>query len=319
MSSIKTSLSSWRSPAIVPRKRTVEEQRDLAVRLIGKLFKSLAFYYGVLAAPVYLLNCALWLWFFNFTTSSTYDVSTALFNGFIVWVTISFERQFVGSLVTQYLGQWLFSATGRLTKRQIFQLWRERFFQVFYYLVLTRFIRLRAYYPEIILLERTPFWGSKQVASTSKRAAMINAGGIRGTALSTGFANEIYLFSGVISGYATLTSLVNTIFPEPNVAILIVNFVVFPIFLFGCKLFNVVFEFCSYINFRISYEGWDVDLAFRTETLRLGGEEDELASEHVARRRAPARSRTLEPLVMENAPVTGSLESVEFMQEGASR
>lgn len=316
MSSFKTSLSSWKAPAVVPRKRTVNEQRDLAVRLIGELFKPLSFYYGVIAIPTYLFNCLLWLFIFPDSLNSDLDTfETALWSAVIVWLTISLETQFVGSLATQYLGVWLFSDSEKITKKQIFQNWWGRVFQIFYYLVLTRLIRLRAYYPEIILLERPPFWGNKQIASTSRRARLINSGGIRGMALSTVFANEAYLISGVLSGYALILPVVNAIFPDPRLSILIVNFVAFPIFVFGCKLFNVVFEFCSYINFRISYEGWDVDLAFRTEAPRLGIEED-FGNDVGVRRNLPSRSRTLAPLIMDFTSERDSAsEIVEWMRE----
>ena len=296
-------IQTWRRPNIVPRKRKFFELCDLATRIIGKLFRPLVGYFFALAAPVYLINCALTFWCFGLPEATGGSYEAILFKNlwpaFLIWVAISLETLFIGSLATQYLGIWLFSAGETITPRRVFREWRSRWGQVVYFLVVTRLIRRRPFYPEVILLERHPFRAPKGRMTTKRRVAFIS---LRGVGIGAGFSwllLESFLTMGVLSGYFLLAGLLKSIFADPNMTIFLMNFIFFPIFVFCCKLFNVVFYFCEYINYRISCEGWDVDLAMKTELVRYG-DVDEIAEAAFTGRRNFHRSRTLAPLVMED-------------------
>ena len=185
-------------------------------------------------------------------------------------VTITLEVQFVGSLVTEYLGIWLFSGDEKIPVKRVFREWRQRLFQLFYYLVFTRVIRFRSFYPETILLERHPFFGRAGRLSTRRRVKNINSADVGTEAFSAFIGTEFYILAGVVFGCVISYFFISTIMGDRVLSWFISTIFVFPTFLMACRLFNVVYNFCNYINYRISCEGWDVDLTFKTELVRLG-------------------------------------------------
>jgi hypothetical protein len=108
----------WTRQAIVVRKRSTGETRDLAFLVIGKEFKRLAFYFALLAVPVWALD-ALFFALFLFGAPSEIGESGALFwqNCFVYWI-IALETAFVGSLATRYLGVWLFESERKIERRK---------------------------------------------------------------------------------------------------------------------------------------------------------------------------------------------------------
>ncbi|MGI6401586.1 MAG: hypothetical protein ACOX0A_05670 [Thermoguttaceae bacterium] len=305
-------LQNWKRPKIVIRKRTLNEVRDLATRVVCSEFKPAALYFMVLALPTLILNYVFWFFLFeafglSFWSGSQYD---AVFHfshyfwsfvslAFWVWLTITLEVQFVGSLVTEYLGIWLFSGDEKIPVKRVFREWRQRLFQLFYYLVFTRVIRFRSFYPETILLERHPFFGRAGRLSTRRRVKNINSADVGTEAFSAFIGTEFYILAGVVFGCVISYFFISTIMGDRVLSWFISTIFVFPTFLMACRLFNVVYNFCNYINYRISCEGWDVDLTFKTELVRLGVSLAD-ATDGGAHGRARRRLRTLGPLTLDS-------------------
>ncbi len=100
--------------AIVVRKRTPNETRDLALLAVGKNFKTLLCYFGALALPVYLLDVVLLVGF-------CLDLDDQLVRRvvlFTTWFVVVLQSDFIGSLMTQYLGIWLFQDTEKPIKHR---------------------------------------------------------------------------------------------------------------------------------------------------------------------------------------------------------
>lgn len=305
-------LSNWKRPKIVVRKRTLNEIRDLAIRIICTDYKPLVFYYAVLGAPVLLIDYVLWFFLgwngIHSARSADYfsvfsildDVVSCSGLIFFVWLVITYETAFVGSLVTEYLGLWLFAGDSDIRVKSVFKAWWERKFQLFYYLVFTRPIRSGAFYPETILLERHPFFRKSGRISTWRRVRNIKSGGVGAEAFFAFWLAEFYVFSGFLTGWATLFYLTTMVVDDKFLAFFLSSTLFFPPFLMACRLFNVVYNFCYYVNYRISCEGWDVDLTFKTELARYRESSDSSSASSPT-----SRSRTLGALVLE--PETPSL------------
>lgn len=295
----KSTRYDWTRCAIAIRKRTLNETRDLALLVIGRNLKGILGYYAILGAPVFLLNAALffafisWVYPSDFFFYKDHSTSQSAFLSF-VYLTIMLESSFVGSLVVQYLGAWLFAADpNSIDRKTVISSWFKNWKQIVYYLILTRPIRFSAFYPETILLEQTPFWRKDGRVTTRRRVAGINKrSAFRSGRLSTRF----YTVNGVMGGAFLLMQLVLSLFPDKAPGLLVFDLIVFPIFAWGCELYHVVFNFCSYINYRIVSEGWDLELAFASELNRRGTTDE--VDEEVARRRFRS-GRTLGALTMD--------------------
>lgn len=265
----------WTKHAIVVRKRTIEEIRDLTLLVIGKEFKNVAFYSFALILPIFFVDVLLFLAFWglsanHFAPIEPDEPENLAFFLFFAYVLIRQQAAFAGSATTQFLGFWLFRGGEKIEKREVFSAWIRRFPQLLHFLVLTRPLRLRSYYAETILLEQTPFFKAKNRISTGKRVAAINRGEIFGETLTTRF----YWFSGVVSGYFILNSAGAAVVSETKIWFPALNLLVFPFFVFSAQIFLNVFNFLRYVNFRVEREGWDVDLAFKAERAKLSPDAD---------------------------------------------
>ena len=300
----KPKRADWLRRSIVVRKRTLNETRDLALLVFGRQFKSLLFYYSWLFVPVYLLDLLLWSYLTpisDLTTEFPLSVGVTFkfwFYVIVVWATITYETAFIGSLATQYLGLWLFSPNEReLNKEIVFRSWFSKWFQIFYYTLLTRIIQLNFFHTEIILLERTPFLKRDQRISTRARVNNVNRG-VGSTRLFQVISTESYVFFGVISAVGLIQSCAGAFFPDQLPLAIVMTRVVAPLVVFGSKLYDVVFNFLSYINYRITSEGWDLDLAFKME---LNKETEKVEEDvDVATPRRFRRSKTLGALVLDS-------------------
>lgn len=296
---VKNNRPNLTSRAIVIRKRTQEETRDLALSVLCRKFKTLAFYYSILAIPALLIDLVLWgLFAYSLPYGERGAIAAAMnfehwLYFFVVWLTVSLETAFVGSLVTQYLGLWLFELDERtITPSRVFKEWRKHLGQLLHYLVFFRILSIRLFYAETILLEQTPYRGSKSKISTRRRLRNI------GQTFLDNFTTESYLSCGILTGYFLVAIVATNLVPDAVPALLVLDFITFPVFVFGCRLFNVVYSFFSYINYRVSSEGWDLELAFRDELNRLLGE-DETESE-TSKHGTTRSSKTLGALVMDS-------------------
>ncbi len=260
----------WTKHAIVVRKRTIEEIRDLTLLVIGKEFKNVAFYSFALILPIFLVDVLLFLAYWGYSSDHFAPVepdepeNLCLFL-FLAYVLIRQQAAFAGSATTQFLGFWLFRGGEKIEKREVFSAWIRRFPQLLYFLVLTRPLRLRSYYAETILLELTPFFRSKNKISTVRRVVAMSRGEIFGETLSTRF----YWLSGVVSGYFILDAAGSAVVSETKIWFPALNLLIFPFFVFSAQIFLNVFNFLRYVNFRVVREGWDVDLAFKAERAKL--------------------------------------------------
>ncbi|MBQ9813537.1 MAG: hypothetical protein IJM54_09525 [Thermoguttaceae bacterium] len=297
--------SNWARRSIVIRKRTLDETRDLSLRVLGKLFKPLLLYYLALALPIYAIDALIWAAFmppvaFDVGINSFPYRGFALFWNHVdflswIYVTVWLETSFVGSLATQYLGIWLFNSDGdALSRKNVVKAWKARWFQLAYYLIVTRIIRTRFFYAETILLEQTPFRSRADRISTSKRVRNINNGSW-GTFFGNLWSTETYLCVGVTLGAAMVYFLVNSLVPDLAPRLIVFDLALFPALVFGCRLYYVAYSFFSYVNYRIVSEGWDLDLAFKVEATKH--ESPEGADEAIPRRFR--RSRTLAPMTLE--------------------
>lgn len=310
-------------PGIVARKRTAQEVRDLAMRALFRDFKSTAFYFCVLAVPVLLVDY--WIlaqlsdfWFDrSFFSGDNFGGGDDLFNddkdaaflslfryffatGWTTWFLITLETGFVGSLATEYLGIRLFADDKEIRKKRVFKSWTERAFQIFYYLVLTRVIRFGAFYPEVILLERHPFLGGRERLSTSRRVRKINSGGVSVEQFFFFLATEFYVFVGVLFGFGMFLALASTFLGSARLAFLFSFFFIYPPLVMASKLYDVVLHFYSYVNYRIKFEGWDIELTFRAELAKLNASDDDpLASGNGVAARARPRPQPLGALVLD--------------------
>lgn len=262
----KREKNDWTRQAIVVRKRTESETRDLTFLVIGKEFKNLAFYFAALAVPVFLLD-ALFFALFVFRDPSEIaepDVAdgVALFwKNCFVYAIVALETWFVGSLATRYLGVWLFESERKIERREIFSSWLARAPQLVYYLVLTRPFRFASFYAETILLEQTSFWKKSGRYSTSERVRSFRRG--------AAFEPNLWPALAAVVGYFTIDALGPTLIATGALWEAAFHWAIFPAFLFGLRFYVVVLNFLRYINYRVATEGWDLDLAFKVERAKL--------------------------------------------------
>ena len=251
----------WTRQAIVVRKRSTSETRDLAFLVIGREFKNLAFYFALLAVPVFLLDALFFALFLFGAPSEIGEESGVLFwqNCFVYWI-IALETAFVGSLATRYLGVWLFESERKIERREIVASWLERLPQLFYFLVLTRPFRRGTFYAETILLERTPFRKTSGRYSTAARVRSFRRGALE---------PNLWPATAALSGYFLLDQVGPTLIATGDVWTAAFHWAIFPAFLFGLRFYVVVLDFLRYINYRVATEGWDLDLAFKVELAKL--------------------------------------------------
>ena len=266
----------WNQRSIVVRKRTLNETRDLSLRVLGREWKRLVPYFFVLGVPIAALDVVFWQLVIHpssFREASVYSLEKSIYLyslfAFLLWITVLFETAFIGSLTTLYLGKWMFSVDGKIDRRAIFRDFADRLPQLFYYLVLTRLIRRRFFYAETILLERLPFLKTDALPSTRKRVASMNYGGVFFQLWTARFGTELYVISGVLTALASLFPLIRYVFVEWDYAFYALFYLLYPILLLCGSLYTTVYNFFQYVNYRILYEGWDVELALSVEVEKL--------------------------------------------------
>ena len=254
----------WTRQAIVVRKRSTAETRDLAFLVIGREFKNLSFYFALLALPIWALDALFFALFLFGVPSEIGEESGVLFwqNSFVYWI-IALETAFVGSLATRYLGVWLFESERKIEWREIVASWLESLPQLLYFLVLTRPFRRGTFYAETILLERTPFRKKSGRYSTAERVRSFRRGVLE---------PNLWPATAALSGYFLLDQIGPTLIATGDAWTAAFHWAIFPAFLFGLRFYVVVLDFLRYINYRVATEGWDLDLAFKVELAKLAGD-----------------------------------------------
>jgi hypothetical protein len=233
----------------------------LAFLVIGREFKKLAFYFALLAVPIWALDALFFALFLFGAPSEIGEESGVLFwqNCCVYWI-IALETAFVGSLATRYLGVWLFESERKIERREIVASWLESLPQLLYFLVLTRPFRRGTFYAETILLERTPFRKKSGRYSTAERVRSFRRGVLE---------PNLWPATAALSGYFLLDSLGPTLIATGDAWTAAFHWAIFPAFLFGLRFYVVVLDFLRYINYRVATEGWDLDLAFKVESAKL--------------------------------------------------
>lgn len=258
-------VADWTRQAIVVRRRTAAETSDLAFFVVGKEFKNLAFYFALLAVPVFLLDVFFFAFFVFGPPSDVASGETRFLQNCFVYVVVAWESTFVGSLTTRYLGVWLFESERKIGRREIWASWRNRLPQLVYFLILTRPWRTAPFYAETILLERTSFRKAPGRRSTGERVR----------SLRRGVDGELsgWLILAAVFGYFLLDAVGPTFVATGKIWTAALHWAIFPAFLFGLRFYGVVWNFLRYVNARVATEGWDVELAFKVERAKLAVDE----------------------------------------------
>ena len=259
---------------IAIRERTFIDVLDLALRVIrwcaGPL--GLALLAGIV--PVFVLNAYLLADFeeadFEFGFPATYMVCLVLL---IMW-----EIPLATAPATLYLGQALFEerpSAGRIADSFGKSLPQLLFYQVFIRGILIvplitwlwLFSR-NAYLNEVILLERTPWWGKATAnPSTGRRCQTLHsahAGDLfgrwigvvaLGALLVASCWGSIWIVGGMLLNHWDAGTAMYTFY--------------FQLALWVVVGFFTVVRFLGYLDLRIRREGWEVELAMRAEGARL--------------------------------------------------
>ena len=265
---------------IVIRKRSILEVADLALGVVRREGLRIIPLALMLIVPFFLINFFLLRSLLSSEslvhpeTWFSEDFGTAFFNNgdyfFRLWLLMILEADFVFAPVTAYLGDWFFRPPGELTVRGSLRRWRSSLGQLLWSLLLWRpFTFFRKYLPQIILLEKTPFWGGKnRPIPTRKRSSNFHRG-LFGEGLPVLLLEAIIFLPGVY----LLEQALGLFVSESAFRFHLYIYVLLPMYGWSILLFNAVFRFCAYLNHRIIREGWDVELAAKELLSELGGEE----------------------------------------------
>lgn len=299
-------LSHWKTPNISARPRTESETRDLAVRVFARNLKPISLLYAIMAVPALLLCYLLWIGGFYLLLSGELSLgedfegifTAASFWWVLVTASLYFLSEFCGALVTKYLGLWLFSGEEKITLKTTLHSMRGRWGQTIYFLLLTRLIRLRSFYAEILLLENTPFWRTENGVSTKRRVKQVNSSGSFFALGLSSLVTESFVNIGVSAGAGVFFLLAYAVLQNAVVAFFLTAVLWIPVLTAASRLYMTVYHFCSYVNYRVKNESWDVELLFKSELAKL--EKDSLATVGAT---LPSRgfvgNRRLGPLVLE--------------------
>lgn len=123
---------------------------------------------------------------------------------------------------------------------------------------------------EIILLERNPLRSTRGHASTVGRRSSMLHGPASGNLITLGFTLGIFALPLVVVLVATFWALV-ALFAQDLEVIPLVLHVGYPLALWLTATYLTVVRFLSYLDLRIRFEGWEVELRLRAEANRLAG------------------------------------------------
>lgn len=300
-------LSHWKTPNISARPRTESETRDLAVRVFARNLKPISLLYAIMAVPALLLCYLLWIGVFYLLLSGELSLgedfegifTAASFWWVLVTASLYFLSEFCGALVTKYLGLWLFSGEEKVTLKTTLHSMRGRWGQTIYFLLLTRLIRLRSFYAEILLLENTPFWRTENGVSTKRRVKHVNSSGSFFALGLSSLVTESFVNMGVSVGVGVFFLLAYAVFQNVILAFFLTAVLWLPILTAASRLFMTVYHFCSYVNYRVKNESWDVELLFKSELAKLGKDSIAMVGDQTPSR-AFVGSKRLGPLVLDS-------------------
>lgn len=262
----------FREHSIVIRCRTFWELTDLTGYVFREQWRAICFYFFVLALGAHVLNLTVFWSCFGLDSlvPSSGDASLQPLSFYYLlfcFVTLV-ELRFVETLLIAWLGIWFFHPGRKITFREVFSIWFNAMPQLLYYLVLFYpFYLSYSFIPQIILLERTPFFRRGTLLTTSRRAAYFHrAPGAEARQL--GLCVMILFPFFLLVGYLFFFFWGRMIVFSSPLWPFIFHCVLFPLYLWGLLLIVCLFSFFLYLNIRIMREGWDLDIAFKAEMLR---------------------------------------------------
>jgi len=301
---------------IVIRARSLAEIGDLALRVIHR-FPAATLLGGLLGAlPWALANTALigWLvwseWWGGLEDDDT--VWQLARYHFLLITLVILQAPIAGSLTTIWIARAVFEP--QVNWRSAVADWRKRFWVILWSLGVIRgplplmvalgigwgqpfdsfrelilplgllvwagFLRgRRPFLPEILLLERCPYFSKRPGVITARR---------RNRALHDPLAAELTARFLVVSVVLLVLAVglelslgwaQGVLFGEWKTS-LSMNLVIYPLALWLVASLSVLVRFLGYLDSRIRLEGWEVDLAVRAEADRLAGGPESRAAAH---------------------------------------
>ena len=263
---------------IVIRERSYVDILDLSLRVIRAYAGPLCLALLTGIVPFFLLNA----WLLSGLVGTGIEVEIDPAYGYLLIVLVIWELPLATAPATLFLGRVLFQQEplpGKDAAVEITRgLWRSAP-QLFFYQVLLRpllvfpvftwlwLFSARPYLNEVILLERNPFrQRSAEQPSTARRARALHSarnGNLLGrwfAALAVGLILFIVFFSSALILHGML-------FDTWEMETLVVHYSQLSLWL--VVGFFAVVRYLSYLDLRIRYEGWEVELLLRSEHNRL--------------------------------------------------
>jgi len=245
---------------VVIRRREIGELYDLALAVIRRDGWSLVRWWLVAAIPYLAFAQGIVSLFFRAVWQEEPDASVVLY-AFLFSAASPSLFSVLGGLITTHLGMSVFIK--RPTFREVWQVWWSRLGLLLFSQIIPFSLGGLAL-PEIILLERLSPMTREGRAAIRRRLKTLASYGLSANQMGGFFAFLTALVTGLVMG-GILSSL--SAFEVPwNWGWTLLAFQ------FGLCLaggFNRVVRFFIYLNSRIRFEGWDVELATRAAALRL--------------------------------------------------
>ena len=261
--------------AIVIRKRSNAELIDLALKWARQEFAVLVGLFLPAALFFFVVNRLLlgspldWV-----TLEDESEIPALMIYAWLMLILICVETPFVSSAMRCWLGMRTFRRYRRPRAGEALLVWFHAIPQlVVFHLLLAPISIFYEFLPEVILLERTPFFrGKGRPSSTWRRARQLHKGTF-GESLSFGFMFCCGACCVVVGLCSVLYMLLETTIgpvgdDRIEAAAFYLQFMLVPILWF-VMWFAAILQFLRYINLRIIKEGWDVDLEFRAERRRM--------------------------------------------------
>ena len=260
---------------ITIRKRTVGELFDLTMAVMRTEGLRILGWFSVFVVPLAFINHAVLTWLADsWFVFDMEEPSWPMFYCFGYISLVAIETPFASSPVMIYLGKRVFTADSRPLVSEVLVAWVEALPQlVIYTIFLVPLILVYDCLPEIVALERSPFFrGRKDQITTFKRLKNFHRDrfGEQFVLLVPLFLFWVILVpTFALAVYYVLYLCVGS-FAKYAIFYYAIGV---PVVCWTVTLFLLVFHFLRYIDMRIEREGWDVELVFRAERSRMTGGE----------------------------------------------
>ncbi len=269
----------FRKHSIVIRCRSLWELADLAGQVLRDQWRPICFYFFLLAFLATILNIAVFWSSFGLDamlptaddSPDTLPIPAGRNLWFYLFICVAsfVELRFVGTLLVAWLGIWVFHPDQKVPVRDVFSVWFNALPQLLFYLVLFYpFYLMYPFVSQIVLLERTRFFRHGSLLATSRRAAYFHRG-LGGDVRQLRANVRVVVLFFLLVGGSFFFSWGEAIFFSSPLWPVIFRCFVFPLYVWSLLLTVCVLSFFQYLNIRIMLEGWDLDVAFKSEMIRL--------------------------------------------------